>query len=213
MCNVFTTSSSYIWWNQSNFLYPSKDYQILLLGVVKTLPYMSQNFLKIFFGSCLSQKQQETFLERAHTTKTRNYKPVWKTMSNTHFLYIPLYTLKGYLNVHFSNFYGLPRNNKNIYSHLCNLRSTLKWFSKRSATLLSCFRKHFETVVITLKSVEVSIPIPMVFWYITPKMTKYRFGLQKGVKIKIWKVRSIRDPNIAYSFIYPNVVQMSGAYL
>ena len=158
---------------------------------------LCKNILLFMFRS----KATGTYLENAHTTKTRVYKPVSKSMSNTHFLYTSLYILKGYLNDHFINFYGLPRNNKNIYIHLCDLRSSLKWFSKRSATVLRCFRKHFETVAITLKSVEVSIPIPMVFWYIRSKTTKYRFRLQKGFKIKIWKFRSICDPNIVYTFI------------
>ena len=167
---------------------------------------MPQNFLKIFFGSCLSQKQQETFLERAHTTKTRNYKPVWKTTSNTHFLYIPLYTLKGYLNVHFSNFYGLPRNNKNIYSHLRDFRSTLKWFSKRSATVFELFSKAFWN---SCNNVEISRSLythslRVLIYY--ANTTKYSFRLQKGIKIKIWKVRSIRDHKVVHSFIYPNVV-------
>ena len=33
------------------------------------------------------------------------------------------------------------------------------------------------------------------------RLTKYRFRLQKGVKIKIRKIRSIRDPKVVGSFI------------
>ena len=161
---------------------------------------LCKNIVLFMFKS----KATETYLENAHTTKTRVYKPVSKSMSNTHFLYTPLYTLKGY---HFINFYGLPRNNKNIYIHLCDLRSSLKWFSKRFTTVLRCFRKHFETVAITLKSVEVSILIPIVFW-LGQKRQNTVLGYKKGSKSKSENSGRYATPtlHIAVSFIYPNIV-------